>query len=175
MNGKVQSNSIFSTKMASKNAEQRCFKMKMESFIKSSSRAEPQQQGFYFWQIGKMIKLAKKISFISTLVYSHLKWKSFRVRFRVGLRVRFRVGLRFRLRINLGLNLELGLGLTSLGMSEVDTVWAWGGQMSNPPISKYLIRKEWAARDSNAIPPRHSHESYPLHHNRLSQWIHGVF
>ena len=27
--------------------------------------------------------------------------------------------------------------LTSLGMSEVDTVWAWGGQTSTPPISKY--------------------------------------
>ena len=28
--------------------------------------------------------------------------------------------------------------LTSLGMSEVDTVWAWGGQTSTPPISKYF-------------------------------------
>ena len=26
-------------------------------------------------------------------------------------------------------------------MSEVDTVWTWGGQTSTPPISKYLIKK----------------------------------
>ena len=25
-------------------------------------------------------------------------------------------------------------------MSEVDTFWAWGGQTSTPPISKYLIQ-----------------------------------
>ena len=31
--------------------------------------------------------------------------------------------------------------LTSLDMSEVDTVWTWGGQTSTPPISKYLIKK----------------------------------
>ena len=26
-------------------------------------------------------------------------------------------------------------------MSDVDTVWKWGGQTSTPQISKYLIRK----------------------------------
>ena len=26
-------------------------------------------------------------------------------------------------------------------MSEVDTVWTWGGQTSTPQISKYLIKK----------------------------------
>ena len=26
-------------------------------------------------------------------------------------------------------------------MSEVDTVWTWGGQTSTPQISKYLIRR----------------------------------
>ena len=31
-------------------------------------------------------------------------------------------------------------------------------------VEKY---KERLARDSNAMPPRHSLESYPLHHNRL--------
>ena len=30
------------------------------------------------------------------------------------------------------------LFLTSLGMSEVDTVLAWGGQTSTPPKSKYF-------------------------------------
>ena len=28
--------------------------------------------------------------------------------------------------------------LISLGMSEVDPVWAWGGQTSTPSISKYF-------------------------------------
>ena len=37
---------------------------------------------------------------------------------------------------------KLCLGwLTSLDMSEVDTVWTRGGQTSTPPISKYLIKK----------------------------------
>ena len=27
-------------------------------------------------------------------------------------------------------------------MSEVDTVWTWGGQTSTPPISRYLIKKD---------------------------------
>ena len=26
-------------------------------------------------------------------------------------------------------------------MSEVDTVWTWGGQTSTSPISKYLIKR----------------------------------
>ena len=33
---------------------------------------------------------------------------------------------------------RLSKGLTSLGMSEVDIVLAWGGQTSTPPISKYF-------------------------------------
>ena len=31
--------------------------------------------------------------------------------------------------------------LTSLDMSEVDTVWTWGGQTYTPPISKYLKKR----------------------------------
>ena len=40
-----------------------------------------------------------------------------------------------------GLNNEyrpIFIALTSLSMSEVDPVWAWGGQTSTPPISKYF-------------------------------------
>ena len=33
---------------------------------------------------------------------------------------------------------RLKLRLISLGMSEVDTVWAWGGHTSTPLISKYF-------------------------------------
>ena len=29
---------------------------------------------------------------------------------------------------------------TNLDMSDVDTVWTWGGQTSTPPISKYFSR-----------------------------------
>ena len=32
------------------------------------------------------------------------------------------------------------ISLTSLDISDVDTVWTWGGQTSTPPISKYFSK-----------------------------------
>ena len=46
-------------------------------------------------------------------------------------------------------------GLTSLDMSEVDTVWTWGGRTSTPPIRKYLIRRVGdTGFERNASTPR---------------------
>ena len=52
--------------------------------------------------------------------------------------------------------------LTSLDISEVNTVWTWGGQTSPPPISKYFNKKRGPSGIRTRDLPHDSQRRYPL-------------
>ena len=59
--------------------------------------------------------------------------------------------------------------LTSLGMSEVDSVWAWSGQTSTPPISKYFNKKGVPSGIRTLDLPHNGQRRYPLHHKNSDE------
>ena len=65
--------------------------------------------------------------------------------------------------------------LTSLDISEVNTVWTWGGQTSPQPISKYFNNKGGPSGIRTHDLPHDGYGRYPLRHKSLDKATHGIF